>query len=79
VERRVHEKYVLPLPAGSGAVSRSDVPVRAGSGAYHTLYVSDLIALDTVNTMPEKTLKSYADHGRPGKPIQKTYDEAPRS
>lgn len=25
--------------------------------------------------MPEKTLKSYADHGNPGKPIQ-TYDEA---
>jgi transaldolase len=32
-----------------------------------TLYVSDLIAPDTVNTMPEKTLKSYADHGSPGK------------
>ncbi len=41
-----------------------------------TLYVSDLIAPDTVNTMPEKTLKSYADHGSPGKPIQRTYDEA---
>jgi transaldolase len=40
------------------------------------LYVSDLIAPDTVNTMPEKTLRSYADHGSPGKPIQKTYDEA---
>jgi transaldolase len=41
-----------------------------------TLYVSDLIAPDTVNTMPEKTLKSYADHGSPGKPIQRSYDEA---
>jgi hypothetical protein len=41
-----------------------------------TLYVSDLIAPDTVNTMPEKTLKAYADHGRPGTPIQRTYDEA---
>jgi transaldolase len=41
-----------------------------------TLYVSDLIAPDTVNTMPEKTLKSYADHGSPGKPIQRTRDEA---
>lgn len=28
-----------------------------------TLYVSDLIAPDTVSTMPEKTLRSYADHG----------------
>ena len=41
-----------------------------------TLYVSELIAPDTVNTMPEKTLKSYADHGSPGKPVQQTYDEA---
>jgi transaldolase len=41
-----------------------------------TLYVSDLMAPDTVNTMPEKTLKSYADHGSPGQPIQRTYDEA---
>ena len=43
-----------------------------------TLYVSDLIAPDTVNTMPEKTLEAYADHGRPGQPIQETYDEAER-
>jgi transaldolase len=41
-----------------------------------TLYVSELIAPGTVNTMPEKTLKSYADHGNPGKPVQQTYDEA---
>jgi transaldolase len=41
-----------------------------------TLYVSELIAPDTVNTMPEKTLMAYADHGSPGTPIQKTYDEA---
>jgi transaldolase len=26
--------------------------------------------------MPEKTLKSYADHGNPGKQVQQTYDEA---
>ena len=39
----------------------------------------DLIAPDTVNTMPEKTLRSYADHGSPGQPIQRTYDEARRS
>jgi transaldolase len=29
-----------------------------------------------VNTLPEKTLKAYADHGSPGTPIQKTYDKA---
>jgi Transaldolase/Fructose-6-phosphate aldolase len=44
---------------------------------YHdTLYVSGLIASDTVNTMPEKTLKAYADHGTPGQPIRQSYDEA---
>jgi transaldolase len=56
-----------PLWASTG-VKNQDYP--------DTLYVSELIAPDTVNTMPEKTLKSYADHGRPGQPIQRTYDEA---
>ncbi|UBH23903.1 transaldolase [Micrococcus porci] len=28
-----------------------------------TLYVTALVAPDTVNTMPEKTLEAYADHG----------------
>jgi transaldolase len=56
-----------PLWASTG-VKNPDYP--------DTLYVSGLIAPDTVNTMPEKTLKAYADHGRPGTPIQRTYDEA---
>ncbi|MGY1652211.1 transaldolase [Geodermatophilus sp. SYSU D01119] len=41
-----------------------------------TLYVSDLIAPGTVNTMPEKTLQAYADHGAAGTPVQQTYDDA---
>jgi transaldolase len=41
-----------------------------------TLYVSELIAPDTVNTMPEKTLRAYAEHGTPGTPVQKAYDDA---
>ena len=28
-----------------------------------TLYVSELVVTNTVNTMPEKTLEAYADHG----------------
>jgi transaldolase len=56
-----------PLWASTG-VKNPDYP--------DTLYVSELIAPDTVNTMPEKTLMAYADHGSPGTPIQKTYDEA---
>ena len=60
-------KTQRPLWASTG-VKNQDYP--------DTLYVSNLIAPDTVNTMPEKTLRSYADHGSPGKPIQRTYDEA---
>jgi transaldolase len=30
-----------------------------------TLYVTELVVADTVNTMPEKTLKAFADHGEP--------------
>jgi transaldolase len=41
-----------------------------------TMYISELIAPGTVNTMPEKTMKAYADHGTPGTPIQKSYDDA---
>ncbi|MDQ1631768.1 MAG: transaldolase, partial [Frankiaceae bacterium] len=28
-----------------------------------TKYVTDLVVADTVNTMPEKTLEAFADHG----------------
>ncbi len=41
-----------------------------------TMYISELIAPGTVNTMPEKTMRAYADHGSPGTPVQKSYDEA---
>ena len=34
--------------------------------ASDVLYVENLIAPLTINTMPEKTLKAYADHGKPG-------------
>jgi transaldolase len=41
-----------------------------------TMYISELIAPDTVNTMPEKTLMAYADHGQPGTPVQEAYADA---
>jgi transaldolase len=41
-----------------------------------TLYISELIAPGIVNTMPEKTMMAYADHGGPGTPVQKSYDDA---
>ncbi|MER7983321.1 transaldolase [Streptomyces sp. NPDC095817] len=56
-----------PLWASTG-VKNEDYP--------DTLYISELLAADTVNTMPEKTLKAYGDHGSPGRPIQQAYDHA---
>src|SRR5919205_906371 len=61
--------------------ARPQRPLWASTGVKNpeysdTLYVSELIAPGTVNTMPEKTMKAYADHGSPGTPVQKTYDEA---
>ncbi len=43
-----------PLWASTG-VKNPDYP--------DTLYVTDLVVADTVNTMPEKTLEAMADHG----------------
>ena len=56
-----------PLWASTG-VKNPDLP--------DTLYISELIAPGTVNTMPEKTLMAYADHGSPGTPVQKSYEDA---
>jgi transaldolase len=63
--------------------ARPQRPLWASTGVKNpeysdTLYVSELIAPGTVNTMPEKTLMAYADHGEPGTPVQKAYDEAAR-
>jgi transaldolase len=42
-----------------------------------TMYVVDLVAKDTVNTMPESTLHATADHGvLKGDTVHGTYDEA---
>jgi transaldolase len=66
------------LAAKGAAVQR---PLWASTGVKNpdypdTLYVSELVAPDTVNTMPEKTLKAYADHGSLGTPVQKSYEDA---
>jgi transaldolase len=42
-----------------------------------TMYVAELIAPNTVNTMPEKTLEAFADHGVvAGDTVTTRYDEA---
>ncbi|WP_284579916.1 transaldolase [Streptomyces sp. 2P-4] len=44
-----------------------------------TLYVDDLVAPNTVNTMPEATLEAAADHGQvTGDTVRGTYDESRR-
>jgi transaldolase len=61
--------------------ARPQRPLWASTGVKNpeysdTMYISELIAPGTVNTMPEKTLMAYADHGGPGTPVQKAYDDA---
>ena len=51
---------------GKGA--KAQRPLWASTGVKNpeysdTLYVTELVVADTVNTMPEKTLRAYADHG----------------
>ena len=40
------------------------------------MYVEELIGPDTVNTMPEETIKAYQDHGDPQPRLQSGLDEA---
>jgi transaldolase len=64
------------------AGARVQRPLWASTGvkdpAYpDTMYVTELIAPDTVNTMPSKTLDAVADHGEiTGESIRGRYDEA---
>ncbi len=41
-----------------------------------TMYVEELIGPDTVNTMPEETIRAYQDHGRPQARLQAEVGEA---
>jgi transaldolase len=62
--------------------ARPQRPLWASTGvkdpAYpDTMYVAELIAADTVNTMPGKTLAAFADHGQVrGDTVHGTYDQA---
>ena len=42
-----------------------------------TMYVTELVVTDTVNTMPEKTMQAFADHGDTnGDQVSTMYDDA---
>ncbi len=43
-----------------------------------TLYVEELIGADTVNTMPEETIRAYQDHGSPQARLESGLEEARR-
>jgi transaldolase len=42
------------------------------------LYVAELIGPEVVNTMPEKTLRAFADHGEVTRTLDANPDEAER-
>jgi transaldolase len=66
----------------AAAGARPQKPLWASTGVkdptyVDTMYVDELVAPGTVNTMPEATLDAVADHGRVrGNTVQGTYDEA---
>ena len=70
-------------PALAAAGARPQRPLWASTStkdpAYSdTMYVTELVAPDTVNTMPEATLRAVADHGElRGDTIHGTYDAGP--
>jgi transaldolase len=78
-EQRCAEQRWLNLRASGAQVQR---PLWASTStkdpAYpDTMYVTELVAADTVNTMPESTVRAMADHGElHGDRVHGTYDEA---
>ena len=63
-EVHASERWQALATAGANAQR----PLWASTGVKNpaypdTLYVADLVVADTVNTMPEKTLHAFADHG----------------
>jgi transaldolase len=85
--RLAYERYEKVIgsdrwKALAGAGANTQRPLWASTGvkdpAYDdTMYVVELVAPDTVNTMPEATLDAVADHGKiTGDAISGTYDDA---
>jgi transaldolase len=72
------ERFAALREAGA----RPQRPLWASTGVKNpeysdTLYVTDLVTDGTVNTMPEKTMNAFADHGEvEGDQVRGRYDEA---
>ncbi len=63
--KRAHPQLPLWASTGTKNPAYSDV-----------LYVEELIGPDTVNTMPDKTLHAFADHGRVARTIDANIEES---
>jgi transaldolase len=64
--QEVHDSERWRALAEAGAHAQR--PLWASTGVKNpdypdTLYVTELVVADTVNTMPEKTMEAFADHG----------------
>ena len=79
MSRRVYQAYreLLASPRMRSLVAKGAHPQRllwASTGtkdpaARDTLYIEALAAPDTIDTMPDKTLLAFAEHGRVGAPM----------
>lgn len=68
----------------AAAGARVQRPLWASTGTKNPsysdiLYVQELIGADTVNTMPESTLRAFADHGRARPTLEEDLEDAARS
>ena len=66
--RCLHREVRFPRPRDAGQGARPQRALWASTGTKNkdyadTLYVSGLVAPDTVNTMPGATMEAFADHG----------------
>jgi transaldolase len=78
-----YQAYGRSSPPTGGQLSRRAVrasSARCGASTgvdnpdyCDTLYRSELAAPDTVNTMPGKTMETFADHSQVGSPVAETY------
>jgi transaldolase len=81
-----HYKAVFAGPRWEFLVSKGATPQRVlwaststKNPAYRdTMYVEELIGADTVNTMPEETIRAYQDHGQPEPRLEQGVEQAHR-
>jgi transaldolase len=79
-----HYKAVFAGPRWEFLVSKGATPQRVlwaststKNPAYQdTMYVEELIGADTVNTMPEETIRAYQDHGEPEPRLEQGVEQA---